>query len=73
MLMAAPVPSTGAVARSPRRKVAVVPLANELAGATVVPALALALAVGVADGLAVELAVADPVAVGVAVGLPPFW
>jgi hypothetical protein len=46
-------------------------VANELAGATVVPALALVL--GIADGLAVEVAVADPVAVGVAVGLPPFW
>ena len=46
-------------------------VANELAAATVTPALALVL--GIADELAVELAVADPVAVGVAVGLPPFW
>src|SRR6201987_2092122 len=75
MLMPAPVPSTGFVARSPSCWVAVWPLANELAGGTVAVllglalALALALVLGVADGLAVPLAMAEPVVVGVAVGL----
>ena len=72
-LMAAPAPSTGLVATSPSWKLAIVPLANELAGGTVAPALVLVAVARRADGLAVALAVADPVAVGVAVGLPPFW
>src|SRR6185437_8258228 len=51
MLMAAPVPSTGAVVTPPSWKRATAPLAKELAGATAAPepaagALALALAVG---------------------------
>jgi hypothetical protein len=54
VLMAAPVPSTGVVATSPSWAVAIAPLANESAGATVaVLVLALALAVGL------ELAVPD--------------
>jgi len=58
-LIAAPVPSTGAVATSPSLNVAVGPLANELAGATVAAAAPFA-----AAG-AEELALAD------ALGLAP--
>src|SRR5690242_16904589 len=70
MLMAAPVPSTGAVATSPSWNPAIVPLPNELAGATVVAApdvlgAALAEALADADADAVGLALAD------AVGVPP--
>ena len=75
--MAAPVPSTGAVATSPSWKVAIAPPANELAGATVVPVLvvglALVLAVALVLGLALAVAAsarraadADTDAVGVA-------
>jgi hypothetical protein len=70
-LMAAPVPSTGADATSPSWAVAIAPPANELAGATVVPAvvlvvgLALALAVALVVGLVVGLALAVALALAV--------
>jgi hypothetical protein len=62
MLMAAPVPSTGVVATSPRRKKAICPLANELAGATVPAALAevLGAALAGADAEAEAEAEAEP-------------
>jgi hypothetical protein len=52
MLIAAPLPSTGRVARSPSFVVAMGPFANEFAGATVVvvvPVVAEALAEGLAE------------------------
>jgi hypothetical protein len=67
-LIAAPVPSTGAVATSPSWKAASAPPANELAGGTVVPVpvvvvvvgLALPVAVALVVGLALVLALAVP-------------
>jgi hypothetical protein len=65
--MAAPVPSTGAVATSPSEKEAIWPLANWAAGATVVAPLA----EGLAEPLAVALALAEGLALAEAVGVPP--
>jgi hypothetical protein len=62
MLIAAPEPSTGAVATSPSGKRATAPFAKELAGGTAAPepdAGALALAVGAAVPLALAVADAD--------------
>jgi hypothetical protein len=61
--MAAPVPSTGAVATSPSWTVAIAPPANELAGGTVAGVLALVLGLVLGLAEAVELAVALAVAV----------
>ena len=61
-LMAAPVPSTGAVATSPSCLKAVWPLANEFAGATAAPVPVVLVAVALADALA--LALADAVGAG---------
>ena len=80
-LMAAPVPSTGAVATSPSCVVASAPPANELAGGTVVPvlvvglalAVAVALVVGLALAVAVALAVPDAVTEAVGVGKVLWW
>jgi hypothetical protein len=64
-LIAAPVPSTGAVATSPRWKKAIWPFANELAGATAaavpVPVVALGEAEADAEAEAVLLAAAEAV------------
>src|SRR5215831_3101545 len=59
MLMASPAPSTGVVARPPSLNVATGPLANELAGATVVVAAPPAPAAAGVLALAVGLALAD--------------
>src|SRR5215468_2757946 len=63
--MASPVPSTGVVARPPSLNVATGPVANELAGATVVAAAPFVPAAAAELALAVGLALAD------ALGLAP--
>ncbi len=73
MLMAAPVPSTGVVARSPSCVVATGPLANELAGGTVAPVPVVAVEVALALALADGLAVPDAVGLADVVGVPPLW
>ncbi len=67
-LMAAPVPSTGLVARSPSGKKAVCPLANVGAGGTIALAAVPVLALALGQGEAEALAAAEPLAA--AAGLP---
>jgi hypothetical protein len=71
MLMAAPVPSTGAVATSPSLKKAICPFANELAGATAAAGAGAPVAAPEAEADAEADAAAVGLVLAVALGKPP--